>query len=316
MKNLFPPTDYPDLLVGLAVSDDAAVYRINDDLAIIQTVDFFTPIVDDPYTYGAIAAVNAMSDVYAMGGQVTLALNIACFPSDLPPDTISAILKGGADKVREAGAVVAGGHTVDDPEPKFGMAVMGMVNPHRMTTKAGAQPGDVLLLTKPLGVGIITTAAKAGAADPAHLDAAIRSMLQPNRIGADLASRFDIHAMTDITGFALLGHASEMAEHSAVRLSFDSASIPFLPGANGYAERELFPGGTKRNADYYGASVYVSAGVSEDLVRLLYTPETSGGLLLALPRAALQEAQLFLKQRSQSAWVIGEVEAGSGILVR
>jgi len=297
------------------VSDDAAVYRINDDLAIIQTVDFFTPVVDDPYTYGAIAAVNAMSDVYAMGGQVTLALNIACFPANLSPDTISAILKGGADKVREAGGAVAGGHTIDDPEPKFGMAVMGMVDPHHMTTKSGARPGDVLLLTKPLGVGIITTAAKRGAADPAHLDAAISSMLLSNRIGAELASQLEVHAMTDITGFALLGHASEMAEHSSVRLRLESARIPLLPGVYGYAERELFPGGTKRNADYYGTAVRVSAGASEDLVRLMYTPETSGGLLLALPATLLQEAQLFLKQRHQSVWTIGQVEAGSGILI-
>ena len=297
------------------MSDDAAVYRITDDLAIIQTVDFFTPIVDAPYTYGAIAAVNAMSDVYAMGGRVTLALNIACFPSNMPPEMISAILKGGADKVREAGGVVAGGHTVDDPEPKFGMAVMGMVNPRRMTTKGGARPGDLLLLTKPLGVGIITTAAKADAADPAHLEAAIASMLQLNRVGAELASRFEIHAMTDITGFALLGHASEMAEHSAVQLRFDSARIPLLPGARGYAERELFPGGTKRNADYYGPSVRVSGAVSDDLLRLLYTPETSGGLLVALPAASIQEARRFLIAQRQSAWTIGQVHEGSGILV-
>ncbi|OQB27920.1 MAG: Selenide, water dikinase [Chloroflexi bacterium ADurb.Bin180] len=316
MNNLFPPADYPDLLVGLAVSDDAAVYRINDDLAIIQTVDFFTPIVDDPYTYGAIAAVNAMSDVYAMGGQVTLALNIACFPANLPPETISAILKGGADKVREAGGVVAGGHTVDDPEPKFGMAVMGTVNPRHVTTKAGARPGDVLLLTKPLGVGIITTAAKRDAADPVHLEAAISSMLQSNRIGAELASRLEIHAMTDITGFALLGHSCEMAEHSGVQLRFDSARLPFLPGVYDYAQRQLFPGGTQRNADYYSPAVRVSAGVSEDLVRLIYTPETSGGLLIALPEAVLQEAQQFLEQRHQPVWIIGQVQEGSGILIQ
>ena len=297
------------------MSDDAAVYRINDDLAIIQTVDFFTPIVDDPYTYGAIAAVNAMSDVYAMGGQVTLALNIACFPANLPPETISAILKGGADKVREAGGVVAGGHTVDDPEPKFGMAVMGTVNPRHVTTKAGARPGDVLLLTKPLGVGIITTAAKRDAADPVHLEAAISSMLQSNRIGAELASRLEIHAMTDITGFALLGHSCEMAEHSAVQLRFNSASLPFLPGAHDYAQRQLFPGGTQRNADYYSPAVRVSARVPEDLVRLMYTPETSGGLLVAVPAPALPQIQLFLDRQHQPAWVIGRVDAGSGILI-
>ena len=312
---MFPAEKYPNLLVGLTVSDDAAVYRISDELAIIQTVDFFTPVVDDPYTYGAIAAVNAMSDVYAMGGQVTLALNIACFPSQLAPEVVGEILRGGAERVREAGAVVAGGHTVDDPEPKFGMAVMGTVHPDHVATKAGARPGDVLLLTKPLGTGIITTAAKGDAAKPAHLQAAIDSMLHLNRIGSLLPSRFGLRAMTDITGFALLGHASEMAEKSAVRLRIRAKHVPLLPGAHDYAEKSLFPGGTKRNADYYGRGVSVSPGISEELVLLFYTPETSGGLLISVPRTKLEQVQAYMRAQGQSAWAIGQVEAGAGIVI-
>jgi len=312
---MFRNADYPNLLVGLEASDDAAVYRISEDVAIIQTLDFFTPVVDDPYTYGAIAAANAMSDVYAMGGEVVLALNISCFPADLAPATISEILRGGADKVREAGGAVAGGHTVDDQEPKFGMAVMGVVHPERITTKGAARPGDILLLTKPIGVGIITTAAKSDIAKPEHLQAAIESMLQLNRIGAALAARFGIQAMTDITGFALLGHASEMAEHSSVRLHLHSTAVPLLPGALGYAERWLFPGGSKRNADYFGQWVKCSPQVPEELLMLFYTPETSGGLLVAVPPGKLGEVEAHLRTAGQSYWLIGEVEAGTGIAI-
>ena len=312
---MFPAADYPNLLVGLEVSDDAAVYKISDELAIIQTLDFFTPVVDDPYTYGAIAAANAMSDVYAMGGEVVLALNIACFPSQLPPGTITEILRGGGDKVREAGGVVAGGHTVDDPEPKFGMSVMGMAHPDHITTKSGARPGDTLLLTKPLGVGIITTVAKSDAATPAHLKAAIASMLQLNRIGAGLASQAGIQAMTDVTGFSLLGHACEMAEHSGVHLHLHSEQVPLLPGARDYAEGWLFPGGSKRNADYFGQWVHASPRVSEELLMLFFTPETSGGLLISVPSARQAEVEGFLRAARQPFWRIGEVESGSGIMV-
>ncbi len=312
---MFPAADYPNLLVGLEVSDDAAVYRISADLAIIQTLDFLTPIVDDPYTYGAIAAANAMSDVYAMGGEVVLALNIACFPAELPAGTITEILRGAGEKVRAAGGVVAGGHTIDDPEPKFGMSVMGMAHPDHITTKAGARPGDVLLLTKPVGVGIITTVAKSDAAAPEHLQAAIASMLQLNRIGAQLASQFDLKAMTDITGFSLLGHACEMADHSRVGLRIHSELVPLLPGALGYAESWLFPGGSKRNADYYGQWVQASPRVSEEQLMLFYTPETSGGLLIAVPQPKLRHVEDLLHTVRQPYWQIGEVETGAGIMV-
>ncbi len=310
---MFTSADYPSLLIGLEVSDDAAVYQVNDELAVIQTLDFFTPIVDDPYTFGAIAAANAMSDVYAMGGEVVLALNIACMPNHLPPSMITEIFRGGADKVREAGGVVAGGHTVDDDEPKYGMAVMGFVHPQHIATKSGARPGDRLLLTKPAGVGIITTAAKSDAADREHLDVAIETMLQLNRISAEVVHRYDLRAMTDITGFALLGHAQEMAEHSGVRLSIHSDQVPLLPGARDYARRWLFPGGSNRNRDYFGQWLRVAPSVTEELLMLLFTPETSGGLLIAVPQEKLRAVEAFLQQAEQAYWIIGEVEAGAGI---
>jgi selenide,water dikinase len=310
---MFTSADYPSLLVGLERSDDAAVYKLSDEVAVIQTLDFFTPIVDDPYTYGAIAAANAMSDVYAMGGHVVLALNIACMPNHLPSQMITEILRGGADKVREAGAVIAGGHTVDDSEPKYGMAVMGIVHPDHIATKSGARPGDVLLLTKPLGVGIITTAAKSDAAKDQHLQAAIERMLQLNDIGAEIVPRFDLKAMTDITGFALLGHAQEMAEHSDVCLRIHSDSVPLLPGARAYAEKWLFPGGSNRNHDYFGQWVRAAPSVAEELMMLFFTPETSGGLLIAVPQDKLEAVEAFLQAAGQSYWHIGGVECGSGI---
>ena len=310
---MFTHSDYPNLLVGLEVSDDAAVYKISDELAVVQTLDFFTPIVDDPYTYGSIAAANAMSDVYAMGGEVALALNIACFPAHLPPDMIAEILRGGAEKVREGGGVIAGGHTVDDEEPKYGLAVMGLVHPQHIATKFGARPGDALLLTKPLGVGIITTAAKRDVAAAEHLDAAVEVMLQLNRIGAKLIPQFDIKAMTDITGFALLGHGYEMAERSSVRLRIEVEKLPFLPGARDYAERSLFPGGSNRNHDHFGRWVSAAADIPEELLMLLFTPETSGGLLIAVPQETLSHVEAFLREAGQTYWVIGQVEDGAGI---
>ena len=269
-------------MVGLASPDDAAVYRINDHQALIFTTDFFTPVVDDPYTYGAIAAANAMSDIYAMGGQVVLALSIAAFPPRLPAAVIGEILRGAAERVAAAGGVIAGGHTIDDDEPKFGLAVMGTVHPSKVGKKGGARPGDWLLLTKPLGVGIITTAAKGDQADPAHLDGAIRSMVQLNRKAAELAQQVSFHAMTDITGFALLGHGYEMASQSGVRFRFELGRLPFLEGAEEYADQWLFPAGTCNNERTFEEHVSFQ-GIADEIQQLLYTPETSGGLLIALP---------------------------------
>ncbi len=315
LQNLFRAEQYPNLLVGLEVSDDAAVYKINDEVAVIQTLDFFPPVVDDPYDYGAIAAANAMSDIYAMGGEVVLALNICGFPPDLPPEIISEILRGGAEKVAEAGGVLAGGHTLDDKEPKYGLSVMGLIHPECVLTKAGARPGDVLVLTKPLGVGIITTALKREVADPAHVAAAVESMKRLNRGAARLIQRIGVHGCTDITGFALLGHGYEMAEKSGVRLRFYVERLPFLEGALQYAEDWLFPGGTCNNQRAYEHAVRFAPGISEEMQQLLYTPETSGGLLVAVPPEMLEALTGLFADEGQPCWVVGEVEEGEGIAI-
>jgi len=315
LREMFRAAEYPDLLVGLEVSDDAAVYKINDEVAVIQTLDFFPPIVDDPYDYGAIAAANAMSDVYAMGGEVVLALNICGFPPDLPPDVVAEILCGGAEKVAEAGGILAGGHTLDDKEPKYGLAVTGFVHPDRVATKAGAKAGNVLILTKPLGVGIITTALKGQVADPSHVEAAVESMKKLNREAARLMQRVGVNACTDITGFALLGHAQEMAEKSGLGIRFYLEKLPFLEGARGYAEDWLFPGGTCRNQEHYAAQVRFAPSIPEEMQMLLYTPETSGGLLIAVSSGKLEELTTLFSTEGQEHWVIGEVVEGEGIEV-
>lgn len=301
--------------MGLDAPDDAAVYRLSDEVAVIQTVDFFTPIVDDPYAYGAIAAANAMSDVYAMGGQVVLALNIAAFPSDMPEEMVQEILRGGAEKVREAGGAIAGGHTVDDDEPKYGLAVMGIVHPDRVSTKAGARPGDILVLTKPLGVGIITTAAKSDQAEAEHMAVAAEWMMRLNKKAAEILQEFPIRGVTDITGFALLGHACEMAQHSGVRLRFRFGDLPFLPGALRYADEMLFPGGANRNRDAFSPYVTFRRDLSPEMRLLLFTPETSGGLLIAVPPSALDGFLARCREEDQPAWVVGEVVEGEGVEV-
>ena len=312
LQGLFPASKYPELVVGLEVSDDAAVYRLTDDVAVILTVDFFTPVVDDPCDYGAVAAANAMSDVYAMGGQVALALNICGFPSDLPAEIVTEILRGGAEKVLEAGGALAGGHTVNDKEPKYGLAVMGLVHPDRILTKGGARPGDVLVLTKPLGVGIITTALKSGVARAEHIVPAVASMKMLNKHAARLLQEIGVHACTVVTGFALLGHGNEMAERSNARFVFHAEQIPFLDGAKQYAEDWLFPGGTCRNQQAYGEVVRFAPGISEELQQLLFTPETSGGLLAAVSPEKIERLQELFRGE-QDVWVIGEVAEGAGI---
>jgi len=303
------------LLVGLTSGDDAAVFRLTAEIAVIHTVDFFTPIVDDPYSYGAIAAANAMSDVYAMGGEVLLALNVCGFPADMAPAVIIEILRGGAEKVAEAGGIVAGGHTLDDKEPKYGLAVVGVVHPDKLVTKAGARPGDALVLTKPLGVGLITTAFKGDAAEPAHMAGAVESMLALNRRAAELMQRVGVDATTDVTGFSLLGHSSEMAGQSGVRFRFRLQNIPLLEGAQRYAQEWLFPAGTKCNRDYFGCEVGFAAGISEEQQMLLFTPETSGGLLIALPGESLKALTDLFAAQGQPFWIVGEVEEGRGVEV-
>jgi len=297
------------------VSDDAAVYKISDGLAVVQTLDFFPPIVDDPYDFGAIAAANAMSDIYAMGGEVVLALNICAFPADLPPEIITEILRGGAEKVSEAGAVIAGGHTIKDDEPKYGLSVMGLIHPQRILTKAGARPGDALLLTKPLGVGVITTAAKFDKADLAHIAAATESMKKLNREASRLVQKAGVQACTDVTGFALLGHACEMAEKSGVELRVQLSRLPFLDGAKKYAKDWVFPGGTCDNDQCYQQRVCFEPGIPEEIQQLLYTPETSGGLLVSVPREKMGWLLHLFDKAAQPCWEIGEVVEGEGAVV-
>ena len=315
LQERFPPADYPDLLVGLARSDDAAVFRISDELAIIQTLDFFPPVVDDPYTYGQIAAANAMSDVYAMGGEVRLALNIAAFPDDLDPAILSEIFRGGADKVAEAGGVIAGGHTIIDKEPKYGLSVMGVVHPRAILRKGGALPGDALLLTKPLGTGVLLTAAKQ--LRPGHeagLAAAVAAMSRLNRHAAHLARAAAVHALTDVTGFGLAGHAAEMAEGSGATLVLELAALPLLADARRFAAEGATTGGGARNREQLGDRVRVPAGAADALVDLLYDPQTSGGLLMALPVDRADALAAAIAAQEGGCWRIGHVEAGPAVV--
>jgi len=311
LDDIFDETAYPDLLVGLSVADDAAVWKLSDDRALVFTADFFTPIVDDPYDYGAIAAANALSDIYAMGGEPFLALNLAALPATMPEEIIADILRGSAEKVKEAGAIIAGGHTIDDDEPKFGMAVLGTVHPERIGTKAKACPGDLLILTKPLGTGIITTAFKADEADLAHVATATDWMKRLNRDAAIALRGAPLHAVTDITGFGLLGHAWEVAEKSGVRLRIRFDDLPFHPGAFEYAANLLFPAMANRNMRDYGGSVLFTKELEYEIRLLTFCPETSGGLFISLPP---HEAEGFLSRYEalgHQAWIVGEVLEGA-----
>ena len=310
---MFLPADYPQIVSGLAEADDAAVVQISDDLSVIFTTDFFTPIVDDPYLFGAIAAANAVSDVYAMGGEVTLALNISCFPKNLPEEMIREILRGGAEKVKESGGAIAGGHTVDDEEPKYGLAVMGVVRPGDIFEKTGAEPGDQLVLTKPLGTGIITTAIKGEVADPVHIRAATDSMSLLNRTASQCLHQVRCHAATDVTGFGLAGHALEIGKHSRTRLRIHSETLPFLPGSMEYADMWLFPAGANNNRHAYEAFISFSDSVPEEMRMLVFTPETSGGLLASIHPDDLSVFIETCRSRGLQAWHIGEVESGTGI---
>jgi selenide,water dikinase len=315
LANTFPAADYPNLLVGLGAPDDAAVYRLNAEQALIATTDFFPPVVDEPYHYGAIAAANALSDVYAMSGEPLFALNLLAVPDDMPADLVSEILRGGAEKVREAGAVIAGGHTVTDKEPKYGLAVTGLVHPDRLLTKGGALPGDALILTKPLGTGTITTANKQGKAEAAHVQAAIDSMLRLNRAAARAAQHARAHALTDITGYSFLGHAHEMAHLSNAKLRLDWEALPWLPGAQSYAERWIFPGGAGRNAEFYKPWVTFERVLAEWQQHLLFDPQTSGGLLMAVPPERAESVLSDLRAAGEAGWVVGSVQSGGGEIV-
>jgi selenide, water dikinase len=279
-----------NVLVGFDTADDAGVYQLSPECALVQTVDFFTPIVDDAYTFGAIAAANALSDVYAMGGKPISALSILAWPAKGDLDELTEILKGGAEKIQEAGCALLGGHSVSDNEVKFGYAVTGLIHPDRIKTNAGARPGDALVFTKRLGTGVISTALKQGIAKDADVEAAAQSMLQLNREACEAMLAFDVHGCTDVTGFGLIGHSREMALVSKVTMEIDARAVQFLPGAVEYARQGAIPGGLKNNREFASSCVEGSSEFED----LLYDPQTSGGLLIALPErdAALLEAQL------------------------
>jgi selenide,water dikinase len=310
---MFDPASYPNLLRGLDAPDDALVWKLDADRALVHTADFFPPVVDDPYWFGAIAAANALSDVYAMGGTPLFAINLVGFPDDMDPMILSEILRGGGEKVKEAGAVVAGGHSTSDKEPKFGLAVTGIVHPDRILSKGGARAGDVLMLTKPLGAGILTTAGKKGKSSERDLDAAIASMA---RLSANAAKLFreahpNVHALTDITGFSLIGHAHEMAHLSKLTLRFDLDKLPLLPGAETYAKAGLVTGGGKRNVEYYGAFVKAARAVAPWQSEILYDPQTSGPLLAAVDPAEADALAAAFRAANEPLWVVGVAAAGT-----
>jgi selenide,water dikinase len=272
-----------NVLVGFDTNDDAGVYRISPECALVQTTDFFTPIVDDPFTFGAVAAANALSDIYAMGGRPISALTILCYPGKGDLDDLEAILRGGAEKMIEAGCAVLGGHSVNDDEIKFGYAVTGLIHPDHILANAGARPGDVLVFTKAIGTGVISTALKRGIAKDEDVQGSIRSMLTLNNTACEAMLAAGAHGCTDVTGFGLLGHAREMALASRVTLEIDSASIEFLPGALDYAKQGAVPGGLNNNRAFAESCVLVKSGVDPDILTLLYDPQTSGGLLISVP---------------------------------
>jgi len=310
----FVPVEAENLLIGLDPADDAAVYRLDDERALVFTLDFFPPVVDDPGDFGAIAAVNALNDVFAMGGVPLLALSIAAFPEDLPTEVLGAVFAGAAERVLAAGALLAGGHTIRDVEPKYGLAVVGTVHPDAIWPKAGARPGDALYLTKPLGTGLVLHAVREGRGRAEWTEAAIRLMKELNRDAADALRPFSPHAVTDVTGFGLFGHAHEMADRSGVALRLHSGAFPALDGALELAAAGVRTGGDKRNREFAGPHVH-APGLPEELAALGYDAQTAGGLLVSLPaekgavlEAAFAARGLFLRR-------IGAVEAGTGVLV-
>ena len=301
-----------NVLVGFDTADDAGVYRLTAECALVQTVDFFTPIVDDPFQFGAIAAANALSDIYAMGGRPLTALSIVAFPGKGEIEDLEQILKGGAEKMREAACVVIGGHSISDDEIKFGYAVTGTIHPAEVKTNSGARPGDALVFTKRLGTGIVSTALKRGIARESDVQASIESMLTLNRVACQAMLRFEVHACTDVTGFGLIGHAREMAAGSGVTLEIAAASVQFLPGALDYARQGAIPGGLKNNREFASCAVEMAAALPEEIENLLYDPQTSGGLLISLPEAAAAQLVAALP----SAYRIGQVLERAGKPIR
>jgi selenide,water dikinase len=307
------PADAEDLLVGLDPADDAAVYRLDDERAIVFTVDFFPPLVDDPRTFGAIAATNALNDVFAMGGTPLLALSIAAFPEELPVEVLGEVLAGADERVKAAGAILAGGHTIRDDEPKYGLAVVGTVHPDRLWPKAGARAGDVLFLTKALGTGIVLQAVRDGVAPAGSLDAAVQAMLELNRGSADLVRPFEPNAVTDVTGFGLAGHAHEVAARSGMRIVLETSALPALPGALELAQAGVRTGGDRRNREFAGP--HVESEADPALEALAYDPQTAGGLLVSMPGERAPVLQATFASSGVPIARIGHVEDGAGLLL-
>ena len=298
-----------NLLVGLDTADDAAIYKLDDEKALIQTLDFFTPMVDDPYIFGQIAAANSLSDIYAMGGEPIVAMNIVCFPSCHDMQVLAEILKGGFSKVKESGALLVGGHTVDDKEPKYGLSVSGLVHPDRVQANSTARPGDKLILTKPVGTGILSTAMKEDLVSQEVVDKVIETMVHLNKYAAMSVNKFEVHSITDITGFGLLGHAMEMAKASDVTIEIDSKNVPILDGAIEMAEMGIVPSGAYNNMGYIQDDVMKDESVPESIEDCLYDPQTSGGLLVAVRADQADDiVKDMLANGSIVAEVIGEVK--------
>ena len=298
------------LIAGLDPPDDAAVYRVGDDLAIIGTLDFFPPLVDDPRTFGEIAAANALSDVFAMGGRVLFALSIAAFPKELPREVMTEIFAGASSKVREAGGTLAGGHTIRDPEPKYGLAVIGAAHPDKLLRKGGARPGDRLVLTKPLGTGLLVSGSRQGRTSEADLAAAIDGMRRLNQAASQALVTAGVRAVTDVTGFGLLGHGLEMARASGTRFAFEAAALPTLTGARDLAAAGVETGGAAHNRRFVAGALEVGANVSADLVTLAHDPQTSGGLLAAVPPDSIEALESAFDATGVERWWIGSVAAG------
>ena len=315
MQEMFDPADTPDLLAGLTSPDDAAVWRLDEDRALVLTTDFFTPVVDDPFDYGRIAAANSLSDIYAMGGTPFLALNIAALPPDLDPAISREIFRGGAVIAKEAGAVIAGGHSIQDKEPKYGMVVAGLVDPRKMFTKGRAIVGDRLYLTKPLGFGTITTALKRQVVREEDLAEAVSWMVRLNRDASQAGSACGVRAATDITGYSFLGHAIEVANSSGVGLHVRFDQIPVLQSALTYASQYIFPGGAYDNRLHFQQYVQYERELREDQQMLLFDPQTSGGLLMVLPVERCADFEFSMKEKDAPCWQVGEVITGSGITI-
>jgi selenide,water dikinase len=312
-----PKQTDPNVLVGFDTADDAGVYQIAPELALVQTVDFFTPIVDDPYTFGQIAAANSLSDVYAMGGRPISALSIVGFPNKNEGiEVLEQILKGGLAKMQEAGCAVIGGHSIGDDEIKFGYAVIGLINPSRVLTNSSARAGDRLILTKRIGTGILGTAIKNGRLSEAAVKAAVESMSTLNRVASEVALQFDVHAATDITGFGLLGHAREMAAGSKVSLMLDHRRVEFLPEALDFSREGFIPGGLKRNIEFIGGCVEFADEIPEEVRNLFYDPQTSGGLLLSVAASDALQLLAALGERDVPAQEVGEVIEKTKPLIR